>query len=216
MPTALLLSDVHGRYDLFSDMLDADFCLIAGDITNQGENNWGEFYRSQRWMEALSQKYRHVIYIYGNHDLRLTKHCYNFPNVHCIQDELLELEGIRFYGVNMSPCYNRPKLALVWTNMTARLEVERAAYAMIPENVDVLLSHCPPWQCLDRTRDGEHIGSDALREYIEQKAPRLVVCGHVHESSGAEQIGRTLVINTAECYTKMELSWLKGEEECLP
>lgn len=60
----------------------------------------------------------------------------------------------------------------------------------------VLISHSPPWQCVDRDSSGEHRGSKTLRQAIENHAPRLVVCGHVHESwRQTGSIGSSQVIN---------------------
>jgi uncharacterized protein len=60
----------------------------------------------------------------------------------------------------------------------------------------VVLSHVPPRGCsLDRTFLGKHVGSTALRSYIESRQPKLVVCGHIHEARGIELLGRTTVVN---------------------
>ena len=61
---------------------------------------------------------------------------------------------------------------------------------------DVLLSHAPPagtpldW--VPRAR--KHVGSEAVRERALAMAG-FVVCGHIHESAGIVQLGRSLVMN---------------------
>ena len=60
---------------------------------------------------------------------------------------------------------------------------------------DVLVSHFPPRGTLDRAPSGDHIGSVAVREVMRAVAPRVLVCGHVHEAPGAERAGATLVVN---------------------
>jgi Icc-related predicted phosphoesterase len=60
----------------------------------------------------------------------------------------------------------------------------------------VLVSHSPPKGVLDRTSRGASVGSVAVREAIERTSPRLVVCGHIHDSAGrAERLGATVVVN---------------------
>ena len=60
----------------------------------------------------------------------------------------------------------------------------------------VVLSHVPPQGIkLDRTHFFQHVGSSALREFVEKTQPALVVCGHVHESRGVDMIGSTTVVN---------------------
>lgn len=58
----------------------------------------------------------------------------------------------------------------------------------------------PPRGYGDRTsRPGgdEHVGSTALTGTLERVKPRLMVCGHIHESYGSYTLGRTEVINVS-------------------
>lgn len=61
--------------------------------------------------------------------------------------------------------------------------------------------HCPPFQTrCDVLFNGQHIGSAALRRWIERCQPLLTLHGHIHESprvSGAffDRIGKTTVVN---------------------
>ncbi len=60
---------------------------------------------------------------------------------------------------------------------------------------DVLVVHEPPQGVLDVVRTGKHIGSPAVRDQMLHLRPRVLTCGHVHESPGIERVGDTLVIN---------------------
>jgi uncharacterized protein len=44
------------------------------------------------------------------------------------------------------------------------------------------------------------VGSDAVRQIIEEVQPLLALHGHIHESRGEVRIGRTLAINTGSEY----------------
>jgi|YNPBryunderm2012_1023409.scaffolds.fasta_scaffold00092_5 hypothetical protein len=60
----------------------------------------------------------------------------------------------------------------------------------------IVLSHVPPRDCkLDQTFLGRHVGSQALRRFIDQVQPDLVLCGHIHEGRGLDRIGRTWLLN---------------------
>ena len=77
------------------------------------------------------------------------------------------------------------------------LDDEAAAemLAPCPEGA-VLVLHSPPQGHCDTNGAGMHFGSKTLLEAIEQKRPRLAVCGHIHESWGCEsRIGETPVYN---------------------
>jgi Icc-related predicted phosphoesterase len=70
------------------------------------------------------------------------------------------------------------------------------------KEVDILLSHLPPYEILDFNPDppefiksyNGHMGSKILKEYIQKIKPKLVVCGHIH-IPGEIMLGRTRVIN---------------------
>ncbi|MBA3044358.1 hypothetical protein FP804_04405, partial [archaeon] len=77
----------------------------------------------------------------------------------------------------------------------------------------VFVIHSPPWNTnLDMVYpDGAHIGSKAVREFIERKQPLLTLHGHAHESfeiTGQfnEVIGKTISINPGSEYDKDKLN----------
>jgi uncharacterized protein len=83
-----------------------------------------------------------------------------------------------------------------------------AAAAMLAPCPDgaVLVLHSPPRGHCDASADGTSFGSPALLRAIEEKRPRLAVCGHIHESWGCEsRIGETPVHNLGPTGTWIEL-----------
>jgi hypothetical protein len=60
----------------------------------------------------------------------------------------------------------------------------------------VFCPHAPPYgTACDRLRSGEHVGSRELRAFVEREIPDLVLCGHIHESRGVDELGATRVVN---------------------
>ncbi|MCS7173411.1 MAG: metallophosphoesterase [Armatimonadetes bacterium] len=89
------------------------------------------------------------------------------------------------------------------------------------EACDILVSHEPPYGILDRAWTGQHIGSRAVRELVEQLQPRVVVCGHVHECPGVARLDRTVVVNCTmgnDRYLGALITWQEPEPlvELLP
>jgi Icc-related predicted phosphoesterase len=77
--------------------------------------------------------------------------------------------------------------------------------APCPEGA-VLVLHSPPRDHCDSAGGDTHFGSPALLRAIEEKRPRLAVCGHIHESWGCEsQVGPTPVRNLGPRGTWIEL-----------
>jgi Icc-related predicted phosphoesterase len=65
----------------------------------------------------------------------------------------------------------------------------------VDRGVDVLVVHEPPAGTLDRVPTGRHIGSPHVLSLLTRLRPRVLTCGHVHESPGIVRVGETLVIN---------------------
>jgi len=106
-------------------------------------------------------------------------------NATYLQDEEVVIDGIKFYGSPWQPefmnwAFNLPrgeKLAEVWSH--------------IPDDTDVLITHCPPYGKLDLVineysdENGEMVGCKDLAERIMSlKKLKLHVFGHIHCSHG--------------------------------
>ncbi|MBU0894151.1 MAG: metallophosphoesterase [Nanoarchaeota archaeon] len=74
--------------------------------------------------------------------------------------------------------------------------------------VDILVCHQPPYGILDKVGKkynppkkwiGLHAGSKTILDYIKKYQPKYVLCGHIHEAKGRENIGKTTVINAGCC-----------------
>ena len=76
----------------------------------------------------------------------------------------------------------------------------------------IYVIHAPPFNTkLDITTSGAHVGSKAIRGFIEKGQPYLALHGHIHESqkmSGSfiDKIGKTACINVGSSYPKNKLN----------
>lgn len=95
-------------------------------------------------------------------------------------------------------------------------------WALIPHDVDILVTHSPPQCGLDRTARGECVGSESLKKFIFTHQPRLHVFGHVHEAYGMitheelqrlnvmlcgsidDELARTTIINASHVNERYE------------
>lgn len=63
--------------------------------------------------------------------------------------------------------------------------------------VKVQVTHAPPAGTrLDLISSGAHVGSEAVRGFIEEHSPQVAICSHIHEGRGVDSIGATKIINT--------------------
>ena len=76
----------------------------------------------------------------------------------------------------------------------------------------IYVIHAPPFNTkLDITTSRMHVGSKAVREFIEKEQPYLALHGHIHESpqmSGSfiDKIGKTACINVGSSYPESKLN----------
>ncbi|KAF2470683.1 Metallo-dependent phosphatase [Lindgomyces ingoldianus] len=54
--------------------------------------------------------------------------------------------------------------------------------------IDVMMTHGPPYGCLDKTSRGEAVGCDHLLRATRRCRPRLHCFGHIHEAWGAGRV----------------------------
>ena len=74
---------------------------------------------------------------------------------------------------------------------------------LIPNDIDILVSHGPPLGFLDSTRDGSRTGSTELLLHIKDKSkPKVVIFGHIHEGYGVMSDGTRLYVNASSCTFK--------------
>jgi Icc-related predicted phosphoesterase len=60
----------------------------------------------------------------------------------------------------------------------------------------ILVSHQPPYDTsADLLPGGLHVGSHALRTFIDEMQPAACLTGHIHEAASRSRVGRTVVLN---------------------
>ena len=80
-----------------------------------------------------------------------------------------------------------------------------------PKNT-IYAIHAPPFNTkLDIITTGAHVGSKAIRQFIEKEQPPLTLHGHIHESpqmsgSWKDKIGKTICINVGSAYPEDKLN----------
>ena len=85
-------------------------------------------------------------------------------------------------------------------------EPEAAAMLDACAGCDILVTHAPPKGVADVTSSGMSVGSTAVHDAIVRLQPRLALCGHIHDSWGAEgRIGATRVVNLGPAGTLFEV-----------
>jgi predicted phosphohydrolase len=169
---------------------DGDLLVHAGDLCQTGDLD--EVERAARWLRALP--HRHKVVIAGNHDFAFAETPQRArealgDGIVYLQDQAATVAGLRFYGSPWQPEFGG------WAFNLKRGPAIAERWALIPEGLDVLITHGPPRGHGDRTRWGQSAGCDDLLARVRQVRPRLHLFGHIHEDGGVTEEPGTLLVN---------------------
>lgn len=118
-----------------------------------------------------------------------------------LHGQAAERDGVRLYGLG----YAVPVTPFGPWSCDLSEEIAEGMLAAMGET-DILVVHSPPKGLGDRTTAGASVGSTAVRAAIERAQPRLVLCGHVHDSWGVSgEIGAARVHNLGPRPTWFEI-----------
>lgn len=189
----LAFSDIHGAYPEVDRAIASegafDAIILGGDLTTLGTAR-----EAREAIQALTGHGRPVMAVAGNMDPGPVEEEFRALGV-SIDARGRTIGDVGFFGVSAAPIS-----VLRTPNEITEDEILRRAEQGWKDvagcNRKVFVPHAPPVRTtLDRLRDGRHVGSTAVREFIERRKPDLVVCGHIHEARGMDRIGSTVVIN---------------------
>lgn len=195
----LAFSDLHRDLDqagaLVERSADADVVIAAGDFASVHEG-------LAETIGALRGISTPTILVPGNNETEdaLRSACEGWDAATVLHGQGTEIDGTSFYGLGAGV----PITPWDWS-FDLDEDQARDRLAGCPEGA-VLVVHSPPKGHCDQSSAGDHLGSEAILAAIEEKRPPLAVCGHIHESWGAEsEIGPTRVINLGPRGTALEL-----------
>ncbi len=175
----LHLSDTHGCHHRLRELPEADVVVHSGDFCMVGTEQ--EAIDFLNWLCDLP--YKHKIFICGNHDDCLYGNSVDGldENVHYLCNSGVTIDGMKFYGVPMfmDDCV---------TDRQSR------NYARIPSDVDVLITHTPPYGILDFDDDINY-GSEEVLKKVNEIQPKLHIFGHIQRHHGLTDNGVTRFSN---------------------
>lgn len=188
----LVVSDLHGRVEVLEEILaqngSANVLVLPGDITHFGPLAAVNDIVCRAQSRGLT-----VLAVAGNCDTAE------------VDEELRRLEvaldgtgrtvgEVGFQGVSATPPWQSRMYHRTEEEIGQALE---AGFKQLAQpQWHVLVCHVPPYHTkVDRMYFGQHGGSKAVRQFIEKCRPHLVLCGHIHEGRGVDQVGDTHIVN---------------------
>lgn len=189
----ILLTDIHGDTEKLGKILEReeyDAVLCAGDLSDANEYS---DYEGQllNVIEEFEKEGKMTKAVPGNMDPEeecVRNLIQKRMNIHKKIASFEDFEAVGFgggktpFGTPFEPEGEEIKTAL------------STLYDRMKNDTRVAVIHQPPKNCLDEV-DGDHVGSEEVRELIEDKDFELVLTGHIHEARGRDSIGGTTVLN---------------------
>lgn len=170
-------ADVHNQWESV-DVPNADVLICAGDIGLRTDAT--DIIAFNKWLGDLP--HTHKIVIGGNHDFILADsnvgRGFYLTNAIYLEDSGCEIDGVKFWGSPYAPAFGP------WVFMKNRGNEIAKHWGLIPNDIDVLITHGPPYNILDKESRGEHCGCWDLKQAIEKIKPKIHIFGHIHESYG--------------------------------
>ncbi len=192
--TILAISDIHGRLNKVRSLTNIvrDLTIVSGDLTN-----FGSISDAEEIIKELSRQSSLTLFVPGNCDprelLKFTPTGIN--NVINVHGEAFKYQSLTIIGIGGSTItpFN------TWIEFKEE-EIKSILITVFNTLKDVgdtiLVSHAPPYKTkADRTLFGLHVGSKAIREFIEEKKPKLCICGHIHEARCIDKLNDTIIVN---------------------
>lgn len=186
------LSDTHGLHDRLV-VPDGDVLLHAGDFTRRGTVREVEAFAG--FLERMP--HREKVVVAGNHDFLFEREPERAREllgaVTYLEDSGALVAGLRVWGSPWQPWFHD------WAFNLPRGKALAEKWALVPEGVDVLVTHGPPFGLMDRVFDGRRVGCEELARELERIRPRLHLFGHIHEAYGAFMGDGVLSVNACSC-----------------
>jgi Icc-related predicted phosphoesterase len=198
----LVFSDLHADVGAARRLVER----AAGVDVLVGAGDFGTVRRQVRvCVDVLRQVEKPVVIVAGNNESteELADACRGWAGVHVLHGSGVTLGGVPFFGIGggipVTPFG-------AWSYDFTEDQAD-ALLAPCPAEC-VLVSHSPPLGAVDASSRGNGLGSRAVRDAVLRLRPRLVVCGHIHESAGRHEVlGSSPVVNAGPA----GILWILGE-----
>mmetsp|Transcript_29494 Transcript_29494/g.76149 ORF Transcript_29494/g.76149 Transcript_29494/m.76149 type:complete len:259 (-) Transcript_29494:213-989(-) len=202
------ISDTHNCTDKFEPPA-GDVLLIGGDFTGRGR--YGEVQHFLKFIDTIKHKYKHIVVTAGNHEVTFDEKSHSYKeeckelvlsckDIVYLENTVCELEVGEGENKEKVKIFGSPYTLKFWGGFQITRAKERAFWdELIPDDVDIVITHGPPHRILDRVPMKGNVGDKNLMANVERIKPKLHMFGHIHEDHGAMVVGDTLFVNAAVC-----------------
>jgi Icc-related predicted phosphoesterase len=190
----LIFADIHGEYEKAAEVLNQvktegiDLILCPGDFTDMFAvpEGFSQMDIADMVLQKIMALNVPILCVPGNHDPYEVLELFNEYNVN-IHDKIKKIKGITFMGWGGAPT---PFNSIIEPSEEETTESLEKLYKKTKGEPFVLVLHGPPKDTkLDMAFSKKHVGSEAIRKFIEKRQPILAISAHIHEAMGTDRIG---------------------------
>ena len=190
----LASSDIHGDTRAAEQLArqaekeNIDLVVLCGDLTYAEQSTEGI-------IGPFAKRNKKVLLIPGNHETVATAdflaEVYGATNLHGY--------SVMYKGVGLFGC-GGANIGLHQLSEPEILDLLKKGYDRIKDaKKKIMVTHVHPTGSLSEKFSGFIPGSQGVKKAIEQFRPDILLCGHVHEAEGIEEvIGKTKVFNVGK------------------
>ncbi len=116
-----------------------------------------------------------LVYVHGNHDENEKKKPLGCI---CLDDDLVEINGLRIMGLGGSYKYREGKY--MYTEQQMKMRIQRLRFKLWRKGgCDILVTHAPA-RHLNDLETIPHRGFECFNSFLKKYKPKLFVHGHIH------------------------------------
>jgi Icc-related predicted phosphoesterase len=192
----LIIADIHGEFEKAAHAIDKiktegiDLIVCPGDFTDMFAvpEGFSQLDIADMVLQKIMALKIPVLCVPGNHDPYDVLELFNEYNVN-LHDKVKVVKGVTFIGWGGAATpFNTP----FESSEEETAEYLEELHKKLKGKDFVLVVHNPPSNTnVDVTFSKKHVGSPAIRRFIEKSQPMLAISAHIHEAKGIDKLGKT-------------------------
>ncbi|MFH0752114.1 MAG: metallophosphoesterase [archaeon] len=184
----LAAGDIHGDTNLARQLAEkankenVDLVILCGDLTERDKN-------ADNLIGLFKQK---LLLIPGNHESLATidflAERYKAKNLHGYS---IRVDNVGLFGCGLA------HMGLSQITEEEMMDLLRKGHKYVENcNKKIMVTHVPPSGIIGEKLSQFVSGSNSVKKALEELAPDILFCSHIHEAEGMEEmVGNTRVIN---------------------
>lgn len=206
------LPDLHGSLRSLTAigplLRQVDLVILPGDLTISGTPT-----EAEHVLKALHEYNPNVWAVPGGYDTQAVSQYLTEQNIN-LHKQMRDYDTCIFIGMGGDLFHtNAPRQHLLYDNVQFEIMLHDATRGLSRRMPKVLITHYPPQGTLaDRTHSGQHVGSRAIRSFIEEMQPLACLTGYLHDLSAQDTIGQTQILSPGPLWLNRSYGYLEIEQ----